>query len=340
MFHIIARLQRCIHVRTIVRIYIHCKCNVILLGSLYQSGNHLVIIWTHAVFCTDRHHCFIAFQTFSNASHIYRNHLCNPIRDGRTSAVSDLFIRSDQNINRTLWLHFFLLQIFGITKKNGSAEFVIQETALNISALCHYCSRIKTDKITGHDSQLFHIFLIFHRLIQNGFHRLISTFGIAVFAVYVNGSILQLEGCIVYFAGFCINLAVLSLRIVWIHAADIRQFQMSVVHDLADHSAKSIHVSCQNHCILIVFSSKLYKHSPLLGNLRLIAKILKFFFHKLGCHVCEAAWAWHCKQILCYFHNVICVFSHDILSCFLQILILLPIVLHFLYSNALHRSYF
>ena len=33
-------------------------------------------------------------------------------------------------------------------------------------------------------------------------------------------------------------------------------------------------------------------------------------------------------------------FSHDILSCFLRILILSSIVLHFLYSNALHRNYF
>ena len=42
-------LQRCIHVRTIVRIYIHCKCNVILLCSLDRTGNHSVIIWSHTV---------------------------------------------------------------------------------------------------------------------------------------------------------------------------------------------------------------------------------------------------------------------------------------------------
>ena len=109
----------------------------------------------------------------------------------------------------------------------------------------------------------------------------------------MNRRILQLESCIIYFAGLCINLTILSLCIVWIHTADISQFQMSVVHDLADHSAKSIHVSCQNHCILIVFSSKLYKHSPLLGDLRLIAQLFKFFFYKICCHVGKTTWTWH-----------------------------------------------
>ena len=207
--------------------------------------------------------------------------------------MSHFLIRSDQYINGTLCLNFFLFQIFSIAEKNGSAEFIIKETALDVSALRHNCPWIKADKIACHDSKFFHILFILHRLIKNGLHRLISTFGIAILAVYMNRRILQLESCIIYFAGLCINLTILSLCIVWIHTADISQFQMSVVHDLADHSAKSIHVSCQNHCILIVFSSKLYKHSPLLGDLRLIAQLFKFFFYKICCHVGKTTWTWH-----------------------------------------------
>ena len=233
--------------------------------------------------------------------------------------MSYFLIGSDQNIDGTLSLYFLLFQIFGIAKKNGCAEFIIQETALNVSALGYNRSWVKANEISGHDSKLFHIFLCFHRLVQDGFHGVIGTLGIAVLSVYMNRCVLQLEGCVVYLAGFGVNLAVLCLRIVGVHAADVGQLQTSIVHDLANHTAQGVHVRSQNYCIFVVLAAQLYENCAFLCNLRFITKLFEFFFHKLCCHMRETAWAWHCKQILCCFHNVICVFPHDFISCFSNI---------------------
>ena len=71
MTDVISCTESSLHIRTIVRIYIHCKTYVIFLCKLHQAAYDLVIIRSAAVFCTDRNFPFCTHQSIAYTAHIH-----------------------------------------------------------------------------------------------------------------------------------------------------------------------------------------------------------------------------------------------------------------------------
>ena len=278
--------------------------------GINKASNHLIIIRSYTILSADGNHSLITAKPFSHAAHIYRNHLCNILWNGSASAMSYFFIRCNQQIYRSFRQYILFLQIFCKSQKDSCTEFIIQEPAFNKSTVCHFGSGIKTYKIPWHYTQLFHILFGMYQFIQNGLHCVISTLCIAVFTIYMDRSIRQLEGCVILTSVPCKYPAVLCFCIIRIHSSHISQLQPSIAFDLCNHSSQCVHMSCQHNAVILCFFSKTYPDSAFIGKLWEISHFFQFFLHKACCHVGKSTWAWYRQQSLRCLHDVICILVH------------------------------
>ena len=151
--------------------------------------------------------------------------------------MTDFLKNRDVLVNFSRESDVLVLQIFGVAQKNGSAQFVIQETALDVAGGSDRGSRIEADEISGHDAQFFHIFFGRNRLVDDYLHGVPGTGGVAVFSVYMNGSVDELQGAVVAGTVIGADADVFCLGVVGIHAADVGDAESSIAFYLGNHAA-------------------------------------------------------------------------------------------------------
>ncbi len=134
--------------------------------------------------------------------------------------MSDLLIYGDVVVHFSGQLYIFLFHILCKTEKNPDTELVIQKAALDISAFRNGSTRVETDHITRHNSECKCIFVCFHFLVEDNFHRIIGAGCLVELSVYMNRGITQLECAGVNVSFTRVNPAVFSFGVVCIHSAD------------------------------------------------------------------------------------------------------------------------
>ena len=215
-----------------MRINIHRKIASRFFRRLNQIRNDIIIVRSLAVFCTDRYLMLFAGKTVSYTSHIHGKHFCHTIRNGSGSAVSNLFKNCHVEINSPLRSHAILFDMLCVSKKHCGTELIIQETALDIAALCNCCSRFKADKISGHNSQLLR--LLFGRclFVNNNLHHIVCPLCLRVFTIYVNRGVAKLACPVIDTSVPCPDADSLTFCGVGVDSSHRRNLQTSVALDL------------------------------------------------------------------------------------------------------------
>ena len=89
---------------------------------------------------------FCAGKTISDTAHIDGKDFLRTFRNGTAAAVTDFFKDCDVLVDFSRKCDMLVLQIFGITQKNGSAQLVIEETALDVAGRGDRGPRIEADE--------------------------------------------------------------------------------------------------------------------------------------------------------------------------------------------------
>ena len=171
-----------------------------------------------AVFGTDGNLIFITAQSFSHAAHIHGKNLHYILRNGSAAAVPHFFEHGNMMVNPAGRSDIFILYIFGIAQQNSRTQLVIQKTALDKSGRSHHCAGFKADNIAGQNTEGKHVLFGAYHFIQEDFHFRVSSLGIVIFPVYMDGSIAKLEGTCIYVSASRNDAAVFCFRIIRIHA--------------------------------------------------------------------------------------------------------------------------
>ena len=88
-----------------------------------------------AVLDADGYLTIRAFQTLSDAAHIYGQQFLHIFRSGSTGTMADLLEDGDMLVDFAGQLQILVLYIFSKSQQNSGAELVIQETALDVAGL-------------------------------------------------------------------------------------------------------------------------------------------------------------------------------------------------------------
>ena len=95
-----AAAERCLHVRSVVRVNIRRIVDSVCFCCRNQLTGIIVAVSAAAVFDTDGYLVFLTLQSIADTSHINGKDICYTLRNGSRSAVADLLIYSDMLINR------------------------------------------------------------------------------------------------------------------------------------------------------------------------------------------------------------------------------------------------
>ena len=189
---------------------------MIVLRSLDQGFDYIIMIRPVTVLHADGYLTIRAFQSLSDASHIYGQQFLHILRNGSAGTVADLLKDGDMLVDFAGQLQIFVLYIFSKSQQNSGAELVIQETALDVAGLGDTGTGIHADEGTVLDSQCLDFFLGGNLFVQKDFHRVKSSLGLLIIVVDMDGSVGQLYGTVVYFTVQRVDTAVFSLNVVGI----------------------------------------------------------------------------------------------------------------------------
>ena len=123
------------HITAVMGIYIHGIIGAGLLGSSDQLADDFVIVRSAGIFGADGYLLFGALQTVTDTAHIHGNGLGNTGRQRSGAAVTDFFVNGDVQPGSPGRGDLLIRQIFGKAQQDADAEFVIQETAFQITGL-------------------------------------------------------------------------------------------------------------------------------------------------------------------------------------------------------------
>ena len=69
MTNVMSCAKCCFYVRTIMWINVNCIFDIVLLCHFDHTCNHIVIVWSATVFCTDRNFSFCTIKSISNPTY-------------------------------------------------------------------------------------------------------------------------------------------------------------------------------------------------------------------------------------------------------------------------------
>ena len=164
-----------------------------------------------------------------------------------------------------------ILHIFGQTQQDAYRQLIVQEAALDITGGRHAGAGLKADDIAHLNAQLTRILGGFHILVQHHFGGVEITLGIAIFGVYMDGRVAQLQRAFDHLAGAGIYAHVFGFAVFGAHAAQIGYAQAAVALDFSHHCAQGVGVGFQQQCVLRILPAQINQHAALTGDVRGIA---------------------------------------------------------------------
>ena len=210
-----------------------------------------------------------------------------------------------------------LLQVPGVAQKDGHAELVVQETALDEAGLRHNSAGIEGYDVSRQDTQGQDVILALHQLVQDHLHHIVGAGGGVVIAVDMDGSVFHLEGTGVGLSVTGVDPAVLRLAVVGVHAPQRAQGQPAIAADRADHAAQGVHVGLEQDGSLLRLTGGLsaalvdtHQDAALVGENGLVAQLAVFVHHKVRGPGGKPGGTVNGEDLHCFFYDIICESAH------------------------------
>ena len=173
MANVVAGRERGLDVGAIVRVHIDGVIELQLARDVGQRGYQVVVVRTARILSANRNHALGAAQVVAHAAHVHADHLARVGRHKGT-AVADLLVHRKEQRHLARKRHLAVSNGAGQTQQNRRGQLVVQEAALNVSALRHRGARVHSDDVTGLNTQLEHIVLAVNVLVEQDFHILLD----------------------------------------------------------------------------------------------------------------------------------------------------------------------
>ena len=259
-----------------MRVDVDDVVGVFLLRGSDQLAHDLVGVRPAGVLRADGHLPLGTLQAVAHAAHVDGDGLGHARRDGRRTAMADLLIDRDMDVDAAGRRQIFVAQEFGEAQQDADGQLVVQEAALDVALLRHAGARLEADEIARRDAELFDVVGAVDALVEHELNRVPLALGGRIIGVDVQRGVAKLHRAFVDAVELRHDAAVFPLGVVSVHAADIDDAQAAVVLDLRDHAAEGVRVRLQQQGVVFVRAAEVDQDAALDRPLCGEAQRLKF----------------------------------------------------------------